>query len=168
MIRRHLNYANVVATFALVFAMSGGALAASHYLITSTKQISPKVVKALKGANGKNGANGANGTNGTTGPAGPAGSTGPIGGTGPQGPEGKEGKAGESVTNKEIKAGEKACNDQGGAEFKVGSGKATTACNGQTGYTEYLPEGKSEHGVWTFSGKDLEINNLTLCGRILV
>jgi hypothetical protein len=28
--RRHLNYANVVATLALVFAMSGGALAASH------------------------------------------------------------------------------------------------------------------------------------------
>jgi len=29
-IRRHLSYANVVATMALVFAMSGGALAATH------------------------------------------------------------------------------------------------------------------------------------------
>jgi hypothetical protein len=35
-IRRHLSYANVVATMALVFAMSGSALAAKHYLITST------------------------------------------------------------------------------------------------------------------------------------
>jgi hypothetical protein len=28
-------------TIALVFAMSGGAYAANHFLITSTKQISP-------------------------------------------------------------------------------------------------------------------------------
>lgn len=74
--RRHLNYANVVATFALVFAMSGGALAAHHYLINSTKQIKPSVLKSLKGKTGKTGATGAagpqgpagvNGTNGTNG-----------------------------------------------------------------------------------------------------
>ena len=35
--RRHLNYANVTATLALVFAMSGGALAAKHYLVSSPK-----------------------------------------------------------------------------------------------------------------------------------
>jgi hypothetical protein len=46
-LRRHLSYANVTATLALVFAMSGGALAAKHYLLTSTKQISPKVLKQL-------------------------------------------------------------------------------------------------------------------------
>jgi hypothetical protein len=45
--RRHLSYANVTATVALVFAMTGGALAANHYLLTSTKQISPKVLKKL-------------------------------------------------------------------------------------------------------------------------
>jgi cytoskeletal protein RodZ len=45
--RRRLNYANVTATLALFFAMSGGALAAKHYLINSTKQINPKVLKAL-------------------------------------------------------------------------------------------------------------------------
>jgi hypothetical protein len=44
-IRRHLSYANVVATFALVFAMSGGALAAQHYLLRSTKQIKPSLLK---------------------------------------------------------------------------------------------------------------------------
>jgi hypothetical protein len=52
-LRRHLNYANVVATFALLFAMSGGALAANHYLVNSTKQINPKVLKKLKGNAGK-------------------------------------------------------------------------------------------------------------------
>ena len=46
-IRRHLSYANVLATLALVFAMSGSALAASHYLINSTHQINPKVLRKL-------------------------------------------------------------------------------------------------------------------------
>jgi hypothetical protein len=49
--RRHINYANVVATLALVFAMSGGALAAKHYLVSSPKQISPKVLKSFSATN---------------------------------------------------------------------------------------------------------------------
>jgi hypothetical protein len=77
--RRHLNYANVVATFALVFAMSGGALAAKHYLINSTKQIKPSVLKSLKGNAGKTGKTGA---------------TGPIGAPGAAGKEGLAGKEG--------------------------------------------------------------------------
>jgi len=79
---RHLRYANVTATLALVFAMSGGALAASHYLISSTKQISPSVLKKLKGANGKPGA------------AGKEGAPGPQGNQGLQGKEGAAGKEG--------------------------------------------------------------------------
>jgi hypothetical protein len=47
-IRRRIAHPNVVVTLALVLAMSGGAYAASRYIITSTKQISPKVLKALK------------------------------------------------------------------------------------------------------------------------
>lgn len=77
MIKPKLSYANVAATLALFFAMTGGALAAHHYLITSTKQISPKVISALKGKTGK------------TGPAGPQGKE------GLSGKEGKEGKQGE-------------------------------------------------------------------------
>src|SRR4029077_10960857 len=80
-VRRRLSYANVTATLALVLAMSGGALAANHYLINSTKQINPKVLKKLKGHNGKNGAKGANGTAGAQGPQGPQGpANGPAGG----------------------------------------------------------------------------------------
>jgi hypothetical protein len=52
LLRRHLTYANVAATLALLFAMSGGALAASHYLINSTRQINPKVLRRLKGKRG--------------------------------------------------------------------------------------------------------------------
>jgi hypothetical protein len=85
--RRHLNYANVVATLALVFAMSGGALAAKHYLINSTKQINPKVLKKLKGNTGKTG------KTGVTGPSGVAGPTGPQGGTGKEGAKGVPGSA---------------------------------------------------------------------------
>ncbi len=75
-IGRRLTYANVVATLALVFSMSGAAVAANHYLITSTKQISPKVLKSLKGSNGRNGA---------AGPAGPAGTNGAAGAPGAPG-----------------------------------------------------------------------------------
>lgn len=81
--RRHLSYANVAATLALVFAMSGGAMAANSYLINSTKQINPKVLKKLKGNSGKAGANGAPGANGATGPTGATGATGPAGAPNP-------------------------------------------------------------------------------------
>jgi hypothetical protein len=77
--RKRITYANVAATLALVLSMSGGALAASHYLINSTKQISPKVLKKLKG---------------NVGPAGLQGKEGPQGKEGVTGKEGKEGKQG--------------------------------------------------------------------------
>jgi hypothetical protein len=103
-----MTYANVAATLALVFAMTGGAVAATHYLITSSKQISPKVLKELKapgktgasgpagspgaqgpqGLQGPSGAKGTNGTNGTKGEPGPQGTPGLEGETGPEGPEG--------------------------------------------------------------------------------
>lgn len=79
---RHLSYANVVATLALVFSLSGGALAASHYLITSTKQISPSLLKKLKG---KTGARGPQGVPGLQGPPGAAGTPGAPGAPGAPG-----------------------------------------------------------------------------------
>src|SRR5438034_11720099 len=83
--RKHLSYANVAATLALIMAMSGGALAASHYLITSTKQISPKVLRKLKGRRGRAGATGAPGIAGTQGPLGLQGQKGQRGLEGPPG-----------------------------------------------------------------------------------
>jgi hypothetical protein len=86
--RRHLTYANVAATLALVFAMTGGAIAAKHYLIESTKQINPKVLKKLKGNAGKNGATGATGATGKTGATGATGAAGAAGAKGETGPAG--------------------------------------------------------------------------------
>jgi hypothetical protein len=153
-IRRHFNAASLVAVIALVLAMSGGAYAASKLLITSTKQISPKVLKALKGAKGPAG------PAGPTGPAGSggAGSAGPAGPQGPAGAAGAAGAAGTSVTAKEVKVGESACNKVGGSEFTAGATK-TTACNGKEGspWTAggTLPSGKTETGVWSahFTGE---------------
>jgi len=71
--RTRLTYANVAATLALVFSMTGGALAAKHYLINSTRQINPKVLKKLKAKlKGKTGARGPAGAPGSEGPPGAA------------------------------------------------------------------------------------------------
>jgi hypothetical protein len=93
--RKRLSYANVTATLALVFAMSGGAMAANHYLITSTKQINPKVLKKLTGKPGTNGTAGATGPTGPAGSPGAAGAKGEAGSPGKNGEPGKEGKQGE-------------------------------------------------------------------------
>ena len=73
-LRRHLSYANVTATMALLFAMSGSALAASKeftaepksrefsYVITSINQLSPNVrAKLTAGKPGRTGPAGAPG-----------------------------------------------------------------------------------------------------------
>ena len=161
MIRKRFTYANVAATLALVFAMTGGAYAANKFLITSTKQISPKVLKALKGKAGPAGANGANGANGAAGATGPAGGAGPQGNAGGTGEKGPEGKPGESVTV--AKTSSKECNNEGGVKASNASGTAT-ACNGKTGFTETLPVGKTERGEWsdTRSAKELELDGTAI------
>jgi hypothetical protein len=88
-IRSHISYANVAATLALLFSMSGGALAAQHYLISSTGQISPKVLRHLKGNVGRTGG---------PGPAGKEGSSGREGSQGKEGPPGPPGTAGSPGT----------------------------------------------------------------------
>ena len=123
-IRRRFTYTNVAMTLALVFAMTGGAYAAKHYVITSTTQISPKVLTTLKGKSG---------------PAGPAGPAGAKGETGAAGAPGKEGQAGQE--GKEGKEG------QPGKEGPKGA----TGPAGQTGFTATLPSKATETGSWSFS-----------------
>ncbi len=118
-IRTRINAPTVVAVLALVFAMTGGAYAAKKYLITSTGQIKPSVLKQLQGKAGKAGANG---TAGAAGAAGPAGPQGPGGPQGPQGPKGETGEKGETGPKGE---------------------------DGTTGFTETLPSGKTLKGEWS-------------------
>lgn len=56
-----------ISLVALLFALGGTAIAAQQYIITSTKQIKPNVLRYLKG---QKGAQGLHGLPGTTGPAG--------------------------------------------------------------------------------------------------
>jgi hypothetical protein len=147
---RRMNAATVLATVALVLAMSGGAYAASRYIITSTRQISPKVLKTLKGAAGAAGKAGATGATGPVGPAGPAGAAGTAGTAGAAGTAGGTGPAGASVVSKTIPPGA-AC-AAGGSEFTVSGSTPTHACNGTngtTGFTSTLPEGDTETGAWS-------------------
>lgn len=105
--RRFLSYANVTATLALVLSMSGGALAADHYLINSTSQINPKVIKALKsdaGAKGAPGAPGAAGKEGATGKEGAAGKEGTPGTPGKDGTAGNEGAPGTALAYAHVTA----------------------------------------------------------------
>jgi Collagen triple helix repeat (20 copies) len=141
-IRKRLTYANIVMTLALVFAISGGAYAAGKYLINSTKQINPKVLKALKGKSGANGVNGTNGANGKDGAQGPGGQNGVAGANG------ANGENGVSVASKTLAKGDANCKE-GGSEFIAVESKKSYACNGSSptgGGT--LPKGSSEKGRW--------------------
>jgi hypothetical protein len=110
-LRKRLGIPGVISVIALVLAMTGGAFAASKFIITKKNQIAPKVLKELKGNTGPAGANGTNGANGAPGAA---------------------GANGLSVTNTKLNPGNEEC-PEGGAEFKVGSGTPTFACTGEEG-----------------------------------
>jgi hypothetical protein len=129
-----LTYANVAATLALVFSMSGGALAAGHYLINSKNQVNPKVLKALKWARGSKGAAGA---------AGPGGPTGAVGATGPIGAEGRRGQPGlNGDTGLQGETGEPGAAGSTGAQGVTGPNGAT----GEKG-SEGKPGAEGNQGV---------------------
>jgi hypothetical protein len=148
--RKHLTYTNIMVTVAVVFAMTGGAYAASKYVINTTKQINPKVLAALKGKAGANGAQGPAGPVGAQGPAGAAGAKGDIGTAGAAGPPGEKGAQGEKGT-----AGTNGFNGSTGAKGATGA----TGPTGPTGATGSpwtaggtLPAGSSETGQWSVAG----------------
>ena len=103
--------ATLLAFAALVIALTGSAIAAKTYVITSKKQIAPKVLKQLKGKRGpagprgETGPAGAKGDMGATGAKGDTGATGPKGDTGAAGTNGTNGTGGGTTTT-ETDAGE--------------------------------------------------------------
>jgi hypothetical protein len=104
-LRRKPTITGVLAASALFLALAGGgAYAADSYIITSTHQIKPSVLKKLAndvrgprgshGSAGAQGAPGATGAQGIQGEAGNAGATGAQGAQGEQGPQGLQGLQG--------------------------------------------------------------------------
>jgi hypothetical protein len=134
--RRQVNASTVIASLALVFAMTGGAYAANHYLITNTSQIKPSVLKKIAksfqrtGPAGAQGLPGANGTDGKNGAPGATGAQGPKGETGATGAQGSKGATG--ATGAQGPKGETGATGPVGAINTEGP----------------LPSGKSETGLW--------------------
>lgn len=136
-IRRHISYANVASTLALMLAMGGGAYAALgpvHHGVIYTcygkATGALRVVSPTARCTRHERALDFN-KRGPTGPAGPRGLTGPIGQTGRTGrtgATGKTGPSGASVTAAALATGNAIC-PSGGSSFTSISG-TTYACNG--------------------------------------
>ncbi len=158
-LRTRFGIPGVISVIALVFAMLGGAYAANN---------SGSSGKATASAKAKKGPRGPKGPKGDTGPAGPAGPAGPKGDAGAAGANGKDGAPGAQgnpgtpgAAGTSAKAtaftgsktvGSVTCTE-GGLEVTSGN-PATAVCNGakgangQSGFTETLPSGKTETGTW--------------------
>jgi hypothetical protein len=158
--RRAGSPALIVAVIALVVALAGSAYAAKKYVITSTSQIKPSVLKSLQG---KAGANGANGTNGAPG------AKGDKGDQGAPGKDGQNGTPGKSIVMTPIPTGEAECAEQGGSKLER-EGEPTSEtfiCNGEKGVqgepwtpNSVLPPGATETGGWSFNGTAADTEGL--------
>jgi Collagen triple helix repeat (20 copies) len=167
-VSKHFTPSTGIALIALVFALTGGAFAATgsgsgsatgggsgatgRALALSAKaKPKPKSKTGPRGPAGPAGKAGAPGPAGAVGPAGPGGAQGaqgPAGAKGETGAAGGAGANGENVTSKTVPTSSEKCEHQGGSEFKAASGIAY-ACNGSpwtAGGT--LPSGKTETGSW--------------------
>ena len=171
-LRKQITPATVLAFVALVFAVTGGAYAASGgggggshataYVAKAKKKSAPVGKPGPRGPAGPAGAQGPAGPQGPAGAAGAKGEAGAAGGNGESGHEGPAGKNGtngtpgapgangESVTGKTIASDGSKCGGQAGVEYTLKS-TTTEVCNGQTGFTKTLPAGETETGAWSFS-----------------
>jgi hypothetical protein len=139
-LRNRFGIPGVISVIALVFAMIGGAFAASN----------GNGVHAT--ASAKKGAKGPRGPRGKPGPAGPQG---PVGPAGPKGDPGSPGANGTSATASAFSGAQGSC-AEGGVEIKS-AGPTALVCNGKKGAngtfgTEPLPAGETLTGVWSAAG----------------
>jgi Collagen triple helix repeat (20 copies) len=145
-ITKHINPATILALAALVFAITGGAFAATGgsggsgsgskatAAVTHGGAVAIAAKKSKKkstSTRGPAGPKGATGATGPAGPAGPAGATGPTGPTGPAGGAGTAGSNGTSATTESFSGNQHGCKD-GGTLVKSASGE-TPVCNGEPG-----------------------------------
>jgi hypothetical protein len=158
-LRNRFGIPGVISVMALVFAMFGGAYAASN---SSDGGKATASAKAKKGPRGPKGATGPAGPTGPGGPAGPAGAQGPAGANGTNGAPGSAGAAGKSVETSTLTPGQGGC-AEGGASVQVAGEPATkkSVCNGEEGQQGLsgspwtaggtLPVGSTETGTWGVS-----------------
>jgi Collagen triple helix repeat (20 copies) len=153
-LRNRFGIPGVISVIALVFAMFGGAYAATqsgvHY----------KKTKVVKGPRGPKGPAGPAGAVGATGPAGPAGAKGDAGAAGANGSNGASVTSTESTTTIDGTH----CVGVGGSKFVSVSG-STYACNGKEGKAGKagspwtvdgtLPSEATETGSWSTPLKEV-------------
>src|ERR1700691_476551 len=173
-VKKHLTPPTFIALIALVFAVTGGAFAATgnggggapakatasvdHNTVAASVAHNTVAATAAKKKT-KAPARGPAGPRGATGSGRPARGTGPAGGTGPQGNPGGAGEKGANGNNGVSPEGTEfpegtnkgtCTKKQGGVEFK--GANTTYACNGKngtTGFTKTLPKGDTEQGTWS-------------------
>jgi hypothetical protein len=151
-LRNRFGIPGAISVIALVFALMGGAYAASDGGDGATASAKKNAKKAKRGPRGKRGPAGPAGPAGPQGPAGAAGAKGANGAKGADGTDGDDGKS--VLTNVFTTADEEneepegePCDLNGGIEVEVeGSGNPTYACNGAAG----TPGEKGE--PWTLGG----------------
>jgi hypothetical protein len=160
-LRNRFGIPGVISVIALVFAMLGGAYAAS----SDNGGKATASAKAKKGPRGPKGATGPAGPAGPAGPQGPAGANGKDGAAGAAGKEGAKGKdgtngaPGKSITATSLSVGDPECEEGGVSLEEEGSGTPIPICNGEDGKEGSpwtaggtLPKGTTMTGAWAFSG----------------
>jgi hypothetical protein len=155
-LRNRFGIPGVISVIALVFAMLGGAYAASDNGGASSDKASASA-KAKKGPRGPRGPKGPAGPAGPTGPQGPAGAKGDTGAAGSNGQNGAPGTPGQSVTATPIAAGGVCGAGVTGVKYTLGA-SSNNICNGksgtngedgETGFTDTLPGGAIETGTYS-------------------
>ncbi len=151
-LRNRFGIPGVISVIALVFAMLGGAYAASN-------NGGGKATASAKAKRGPRGPKGATGPAGPAGPQGPAGANGKDGSNGSAGIQGSQGLPGKSVAVNNY-SGPECAGSEEGATVEVAGEPATKkyVCDGEEGtqgpegspWTDggTLPVGATETGTW--------------------